>query len=49
MEKMLQARVQIKRDTEANWNNVASTFVPKAGEFIVYVMTRFFYSVHLES
>lgn len=32
----INARVTVKHDTTANWNVVAGTFTPKAGEIIVY-------------
>lgn len=35
MSKTLQTRVQMKHDTEANWNK-ATNFVPLAGEIIIY-------------
>ena len=31
------ARVQMKRDTTANWNAVGTTFIPLEGEIIVYL------------
>lgn len=34
-EKNVQARIQHKHDTEANWNK-ATGFIPKAGELIIY-------------
>ena len=38
-EKELNVRMQIKKDTEANWNLVGSTFIPLDGEICIYVMT----------
>lgn len=35
MAKTINARLQQKHDTEANWNNVTE-FIPMAGEIIVY-------------
>lgn len=35
MAKQLNARIQTKHDTEQNWQQAAS-FIPKAGEFIIY-------------
>ena len=35
MSKTLQTRVQMKHDTEANWNK-ATNFAPLAGEIIIY-------------
>ena len=34
-EKTLNTRIQMKTDTEANWNK-ATKFIPKNGEIIVY-------------
>lgn len=34
-EKTLNARIQMKTDTEANWLNVTN-FIPKKGEIIIY-------------
>lgn len=34
-EKTLNTRIQMKTDTEANWNK-ATNFIPKNGEIIVY-------------
>lgn len=34
-EKILQTRIQLKYDTETNWNK-ATNFIPKAGEIILY-------------
>lgn len=34
-ESNVSARVQHKHDTEVNWNK-ATTFIPKAGELIIY-------------
>ena len=31
----INARIQLKHDTTANWNNTAN-FIPKAGEVIIY-------------
>ena len=35
IEKNISSRVQHKHDTEANWDR-AETFIPKAGELIIY-------------
>lgn len=35
--KTVNARIQSKADTEANWD-LATTFIPKAGEIIVYTV-----------
>lgn len=32
----INTRIQLKSDTEARWNNVGSSFVPLAGELIIY-------------
>ena len=34
-EKTLNTRIQMKTDTEANWNK-ATNFIPKNGEIIIY-------------
>ena len=34
-EKTVKTRIQLKNDTEANWNK-ATNFIPKAGEPIIY-------------
>lgn len=39
MAKQLNARIQTKHDTEQNWQQAAS-FIPKAGEFIIYDAQR---------
>ena len=36
-EKTLNARIQMKTDTEANWSR-ATNFVPKIGEIIIYAI-----------
>ena len=36
MAKQLEARILLKHDTTANWEKVHTTFVPLAGEMIVY-------------
>lgn len=36
MSEQITARVQLKIDTEANWKKNAPTFVPRAGELIIY-------------
>ena len=36
-EKTLNTRIQMKTDTEANWNK-ATNFIPKNGEIIVYAI-----------
>ena len=38
MEKELNARIQIKIDTENAWNLVSTTFVPLSGEMCIYRM-----------
>ena len=37
---MADARIQVKRDTTANWEAVKGTFIPLAGELIVYTDYR---------
>ena len=32
----INTRIQLKSDTEANWNKVGSTFIPLLGEMIIY-------------
>ena len=36
-EKTLNTRIQMKTDTEANWNK-ATNFIPKNGEIIIYAI-----------
>ena len=36
-DKTLNARIQMKTDTEANWSR-ATNFVPKIGEIIIYAI-----------
>ena len=36
-EKTLNTRIQMKIDTEANWNK-ATNFIPKNGEIIIYAI-----------
>ena len=36
-DKTLNARIQMKTDTEANWSRVTN-FVPKIGEIIIYAI-----------
>lgn len=36
----LNTRIQLKRDTTANWERVQGTFTPLAGELIVYTDYR---------
>lgn len=37
---MANARIQVKRDTTANWDRVKGTFIPLDGELIVYTDYR---------
>lgn len=36
----INTRIQLKRDTTANWNRVKGSFIPKDGELIVYTDFR---------
>lgn len=36
MEKELVTRIQHKYDTEENWNKISDTFIPYAGEMVIY-------------
>lgn len=36
----INARIQLKRDTTANWNKVKGTFIPLEGELIIYTDYR---------
>ena len=38
----LNARIQLKHDTDANWATVGASFVPLAGEFIIYETSKKF-------
>ena len=46
-EKSLRTRIQNKHDTEANWNK-ATSFIPKAGELIIYDQDENFNYVRLK-
>lgn len=36
----ISARIQLKRDTTANWDRVKGSFIPLAGELIIYTDYR---------